>query len=358
MTEKSRYTTLDCLRGVAAIAVVFFHIGNYVKGAPVMVPHGFLAVDFFFMLSGFVIALSYQKKFEFGFSIAEFIKRRVIRLYPVAMIGACLGGMKLILIWSVGYSSVESISVILEASILNIFMLPYISRTSFAGTLFPVNGVLWSLFLEIFINIVWGLLSVSTTNKVLYFICLIAGAIGICYIVPQQGSADVGWTIQSLSGGLARVAFSFMLGVIFFNWGFRIKAPQLFCNPLSLSIVLLAIVCLPGGGWQWDLFSIFFLLPLVLALGIASGSERSAPLSEFLGDLSYPLYALHLPMVTLIGGLHDKLFSRFHQPLFFGLIGLALSVFTAIIVLKYFDIPVRRFLTNSTHYWKFKSATE
>src|ERR1700712_1409072 len=85
-----RYHTLDALRGLAAIAVVGFHISQ-VKLEPVLVPYGYLAVDFFFVLSGAVVAHAYEKQLRAGLSWQAFFVKRVIRLYPLALLGTALG---------------------------------------------------------------------------------------------------------------------------------------------------------------------------------------------------------------------------------------------------------------------------
>lgn len=95
MSAAQRYATLDGLRGVAAGLVVCYHTHLF-RGSAAITPHGYLAVDFFFMLSGFVIASAYQEKLEAGFTVADFVTQRVIRLYPVALAGILLGALRLV----------------------------------------------------------------------------------------------------------------------------------------------------------------------------------------------------------------------------------------------------------------------
>ena len=93
--KKVRFLTLDALRGVGAIAVMAGHAG-IVLGA-YMPPFMYLAVDMFFVLSGFVLAHAYDRKFAEGLSVGAFLKARIARLYPIYLSGWCW-------VWSVSHS--------------------------------------------------------------------------------------------------------------------------------------------------------------------------------------------------------------------------------------------------------------
>jgi peptidoglycan/LPS O-acetylase OafA/YrhL len=85
-----RFALLDELRGIAALAVCLFHIGTRATGVQLF-PNGYLAVDFFFMLSGFVLAEAYQRLGRTGagggMDWAGFARRRLVRMAPVAVLG-------------------------------------------------------------------------------------------------------------------------------------------------------------------------------------------------------------------------------------------------------------------------------
>lgn len=92
LSSKPRYEILDGLRGVAAMIVVAFHlIETYFEGQPVIQPlnHGYLAVDFFYMLSGFVIGYAYDDRWG-RMTTGLFFKRRLVRLHPMLMFGTLL----------------------------------------------------------------------------------------------------------------------------------------------------------------------------------------------------------------------------------------------------------------------------
>ena len=90
---KPHYDILDGLRGIAALTVVWFHIFEAFATSHLdqRINHGYLAVDFFFILSGFVIGYAYDDRWK-KMTVTEFLKRRLIRLHPMVVIGAVIGG--------------------------------------------------------------------------------------------------------------------------------------------------------------------------------------------------------------------------------------------------------------------------
>src|ERR1700744_3037299 len=92
LQTKQHFEILDGLRGVAALAVVTFHFMEWVyfDYSKNFIGHGFLAVDFFFCLSGFVIGYAYDDRIG-KMGILEFFKSRLIRLHPLVIIGSVIG---------------------------------------------------------------------------------------------------------------------------------------------------------------------------------------------------------------------------------------------------------------------------
>src|ERR1700730_18632705 len=140
-----RYEALDALRGVAALSVLAFHLGQ-VKLEPGLVPHGYLAVDFFFVLSGFVVAHAYEAALRDKLTWRAFAVKRLIRLYPLALLGALAGTAVLLLKWRIFREKADPLSTILASSVLNAFLLPNLfGGVASKSELFPGNGPLWSL---------------------------------------------------------------------------------------------------------------------------------------------------------------------------------------------------------------------
>ena len=94
LASKPRYEILDGLRGVAALLIVAYHLFETYSTGPAgqIINHGYLAVDFFFVLSGFVIGYAYDDRWD-RMTVWSFFKRRVIRLHPMVVYGCAFGAL-------------------------------------------------------------------------------------------------------------------------------------------------------------------------------------------------------------------------------------------------------------------------
>lgn len=178
MNAAPRYATLDGLRGVAAVLVLCYHTHAF-QGSAAIAPHGYLAVDFFFMLSGFVIASAYQEKLRAGLPVVDFFRLRMIRLYPVALAGILLGAVKLVSQYAINPAHSEPAQWIALAVFLNALVLPVVSETHFSGALFPTDGPVWSLFYELLVNVGWSI-SASFKSSIILILSLTMASGAIC----------------------------------------------------------------------------------------------------------------------------------------------------------------------------------
>jgi len=128
----------------------------------VVVPHSYLAVDFFFMLSGFVIALNYQARMEKGLSFWRFAQARLVRVYPMFLIGLVIGVPVKILRASL-YGMVPFAITDVPNFITNLIILP----SPFSFLLFPFNGARWSLFVELLVSLLFGALLYRASDRTL-----------------------------------------------------------------------------------------------------------------------------------------------------------------------------------------------
>ena len=204
------FVLLDAMRGVAALTVLWGHLADawHHPGGQDYI----LAVDFFFILSGFVIAHAYQRKLTTDLSVFAFYRTRVIRLYPLLMVGAFIGGMSLLVIhadepaWSVGNIVATTM---LAALALPSFLLP-------TDAAFPANGPAWSLFFELIANFAYAPLARLLTRNRLVVLTALA-AVLLAINTMQRGTIESGWSRHELVGGLIRVFFGFTCGLMLYH---------------------------------------------------------------------------------------------------------------------------------------------
>jgi len=348
MSAAQRYATLDGLRGVAAVVVLCYHTRVF-PGSAAIAPHGYLAVDFFFMLSGFVIASAYQEKLEAGFTVAEFVAQRVTRLYPVALAGVLLGALGLVSQYLIGPADSEPAQWIALAILLNVLILPVVSQTHFGGELFPTNGPVWSLFSELLVNLGWSVFaSLKSSLTFIIFITMACGAI-LYATMHQTALDDLGWNSKYPLEATSRVLFSFLLGTVICRFRGMLpnlsKSPGLMLPALSMT-ALLVVLGMPWFQGEWDALAIFLFLPAILTLGVVCGREPDAAVRSFLGEISYPIYAVHFPVFLLLSGFWHSIFPSLNVSVVIS-IGVPSALIVAI-ALNHFDKWLRISLSHKS----------
>lgn len=340
---KPHFVVLDGLRGVAAVAVVTFHflemvIWNYSK---LWIGHGFLAVDFFFCLSGFVMGYAYDDRVaKMGFG--EFLKARLIRLHPLVILGSVLG---LIAFYAnpfgvtPGYG-VGKVALIFVTSLL---LIPFGVMNERGQNLFSLNAPAWSLFWEYVANVVFGVALYRVKRGVLV-VLTVAAAVLLCWVGHRAGNLPGGWSARNFWDGGARVAFSFMAGLLVYRMGWRLRT-RLGFGALSVLLMLALIMPYAQGGWAREVAVIVIYFPLLVVLGAgAAVSPRVERLCKFSGDLSYPLYMTHYSVIWIWGDFASK-----HKLATGGLApavvyGVVTMVAFAYVVMVTYDKPVRAYL--------------
>lgn len=285
------YETLDALRGVAALAVLLLHTNYWLW--PGLARSAYLAVDFFFVLSGFVVAHAYDGKLERGLPVAQFLKLRMVRIYPLHLAGLLIAAVAL----APADFHLPAVTVAV-ALVLGGLFLPWPFASS-PDHLFPLNPPAWSLFFEVLANLAYGLTHRWLSQRVL--VAMLAGAgTALCFKAAVTGTIDGGVRWTSFEAGLARVFFSFPLGVLLYRGRASIPASLGAWGPWPPLAVLL-VLCLPTIPEPWravyDLAFVTVLAPLLVAAGTqASPSAAARPVFLALGAISFPLYVLHEPL--------------------------------------------------------------
>lgn len=373
LLSKHRFVVLDAVRGVCALAVMAFHFTGHTD-----FPNAVVAVDLFFMLSGFVICASYGQRVERGeITFSQLIMKRLIRLYPMFLLGLALGSLTLIVMRANGYTTISNFE-ILGAAVFNSLFMPLINTISIhnfgnlqpaIGSIAPANGALWSLFFEAFISLCM-MAFINRRPRELAMICVLALVFWFILGLALNISAHSrtlqimgGYTSGNVMLGYPRVIFGFSVGVLIYKLTegttpaglalLKMRASLgLFAkSPVMLIILTIAALCITYDlrGMVY-LASLIVLCPLILLLGsgMTAPGRIVAGISNALGWLSYPLYCLHIPVGNLISvWLHG---IRADAPLAFQLdfplVASAASILLAVIAGLAIDEPVRKWLTR------------
>lgn len=346
MKTKPHYQILDGLRGVAALAVVIFHFMEIAIPNPPdnFIAHAYLAVDFFFCLSGFVIAYAYDDKMA-AIGIPQFLKRRLIRLHPLVIIGSVLGLLTFIFdpISNLHQSYAGKIWLMFLCSILMI-PLPIVKERYL--NLFHLNAPTWSLFWEYIANIVYALVLVKLPKKILWVLTVLAAA-ALVYESIQSKHLSVGWGGDNIRGGGIRVAFSFLAGMMVYRMGWIIKSKLGFA---SLSVLLLPAFLFPFSetfSWIADPLVCIFYFPFLIMLGAGAVARKSTePVCRFSGKISYPLYMVHYPFIWIFFSYVEKFKPTLSSLTWIIVAGTVLLVAFAYVIMKYVDEPIRKWLSR------------
>ncbi len=328
------------MRGLAAVAVVLRHFGQqFQEWEPAL---SYLSVDLFFALSGFVLSANYDQKLSSVMSPWSFLRLRGIRLFPLSALGAAFG-----LIAAMAISSDFTANRYIGA-ILSGFAIPWPLTGS--RLLFPTNTAFWTLFFELWIaNLSFAFLWRFLKNWILYALIACSGlALVICE--RHFHYLDIGWQWDQFGGGLARLLFSFYAGVaihrIHLKWPSPIRVPA----PVILVILTAVLFApLPGRLLQaGSLIAALGILPILLYFS-AAAEDPHIKFSAFLGDVSYALYTIHIPLIILFAWVLRECGVTHLGGLSFFIVEVAfvpsVIILAALIDIIY-DRPVRRWLAG------------
>ena len=368
--SKPHYALLDGLRGVAAMLVVWYHVFEgfqFAGNKPVIdfINHGYLAVDFFFMLSGFVIGYAYDDRWGKSLTTGGFFRRRLIRLHPMVMLGALIGAISFLFTgmerWDGTHSTLLLTLIALVCSWLMIPALSGMQRDVRGnGEMFPLNGPCWSLFFEYIGNILYALIIHRLSTRILAWLTALLCCALAWFAVTNQsgyGSIGVGWTVDTtnLLGGTLRMLCPFTIGMLMsrvFKPIKKVRGAFWICT-----IILLVLFHVPfiDGGTPMSLNGIFetaciiCIFPIIVWTG-ASGTttdNTSRRICRFLGDISFPLYIVHYPlMYAFYMWLIKTELYTFSDTWPIAISTMACSICIAWLSLRFYDEPIRKWLNK------------
>ena len=340
-----RFVLLDGLRGVAAFAVILDHVPGGALGD--LLPGRYLAVDFFFVLSGFVLAHAYGRRLEQGWSPLSFMTARLIRLYPMyllaLMIGLALSVMGLLRGW-VGPTGSD----VLTTAALGLLFLPAPPMAAFGGgSLYPFNGPAWSLFFELIANLIYALIARFLSWRVLGAILGVGAAAVIYTLNRHAGTGGPGWLWEHVDAGFSRVMFDFFAGVAIHRARMLRQIPALPWWGALLGF--LAVIAMPvPGEWRvvYDSAAALVLMPALVAL--CAGSQVTgvvARICSTIGLLSYGIYVIHVPMFATLGVAAGALHVQLGEGPWLAVLVAVLAAVAAAVAYVIYDKPLRGWLS-------------
>lgn len=391
LSSKPRYEILDGLRGVAALMVLLFHcLETYSwKWGVQIIDHGYLAVDFFFLLSGFVVGYAYDDRWN-RMSLSTFFKRRLVRLHPMVVMGTLIGVCFFFFRQSALFPVVDGNDgwVFLIAFLMCLVMIP--CKPS-VGTeqlhtwdeFNPFNGPNWSLTYEYVANIIYALVLRHLPNMAIAILCVLSAFLTIDLTLgldvfgffPDGAQYTVigGWSLtsQSLYIGFTRLAYPFLCGYLVSRLvAERATDKNPSGSPLHIkggfwwcALTLMVVFSIPqiSNGQRgiadglYQALSILIVFPIVILIGAGSNikGKRSISICKWLGDISFPLYITHYPLMycqMAWATTHPNAPAWMHIVMNIGVIALSIAIGWA--CLKLYDEPVRKWLTD--HWLKHK----
>lgn len=360
LPAKPHYQILDGLRGVAALTVVIFHILEAFSTShlDLMINHAYLAVDFFFLLSGYVIGYAYDDRWQ-TLTIGSFFRRRLERLQPMVIMGMLIGAIGFYFSGSPMFPLIHDVPLwkLLVVTVIGCTLIPLPLSMDIRGwqEMHPLNGPGWSLFFEYIANILYALGLRKLSKTALSILVFIAGAVLIHYAVTSAtGDVVGGWTLnaEQLRIGFTRMMFPFFAGLLLSRGTKPTSFKNAFLWCAVLLLVFLAIPRIGGKAHLWmnglyDSLTIIFIFPLIVYLG-ASGKVNGrleSRICKFLGDISYPIYISHYPLIYIFFGWRS---NHPEVSIVEAIPYMVLTFITAVLIaylsLKYYDEPLRAWL--------------
>lgn len=344
-----RYVTLDGMRGIAALAVALFHF-DFIRA-----PHGYIAVDFFFALSGFVLWQAYYTRWkERSYGTIAFMRQRAIRLYPLFLLGIVLCTITVLGKLAVEGWSAAAAHKIFYSLPTNLLMLP----SPVTQALFPINLPAWTLFFELLASLAMVTVMFRLPKWGLMGICMISASL-LVPVILERHNANIGALWREWPTALARTMFSFSLGALIARLPQPADRPSGWVGGLLLLVAAYLLGLFVGFGLGisipvrtpevglYDLGCILLLWPVLLLLGSRfEVPALLAPAARFLGDVSFALYAVHWALIDPFKWLKNDVGVP-------ALLSAVLYIGTGLILsccaVKWFDEPVRRRLSAYFH---------
>ena len=350
-TMRRYFESLDLVRGIAACAVLIYHIDFMFGLRHRLLPGGYLAVDLFFVLSGFVLSLNYQDAAARGeISFRTYLTARLARLYPLFVATTVIGFVVMTMRHKSNFGYFDTAALVKSAA-LNLAMLPSFAGAYGTSTLFFFNPATWSIFFEMVASVLFFVCLVRLRARALML--LLGGAVtAVAATVIWFGTVDLGYATENMWAGFARVAFSFIAGMLVYRL-YRRRPWQ--CPRALYYLAIAAVIGLmqiklyfPSSPWV-DLAAIGLVLPGLVAIsaGVSlTGIEAGA--ARFLGETSYAVYLTQGPLIIIAAGLSQSLLGEkiYDLGAWVGFVFVACTLILSFLTYRFFEFPARLLLRH------------
>lgn len=348
---RHRFILLDGIRGVAAICVVIHHSSQQTL-VPVFAT-GYFAVDLFFCLSGFVLTQAYSNRIDGGMTFRKFILQRFIRLHPMFVIGNFSGFIVTLFIIE-HHQTDFTFGSLLVSMMVNLLYLPFPNAETIQygsnvvhASIFPSNNPSWSLFFEIWVNVLFFWLLAKT--RYWKIVCVAVATLSLTAMIFAiwygRGPLGWGWGLSQMIVGAIRSVAGFSTGMFLLNVSNYFR-PRVWNSNITAFFFMIFVFGLSSMQDGRLLYAIAIVaVPFLVFYGsILSTSGMISSACEYLGELSYPLYCIHFPIIAALKVL--GLDTDNESPLIFLMFSLFLSLLASHLLLRFFDRPVRLWLTR------------
>lgn len=330
--KRERLIVLDALRAMAGLTVPLFHICENLGYPPLryesVCGHGYLAVEFFLLLMGYMLAYAYDRRWSSGMGVWEFFRRRLVRLHPLVISGVLLGVLVVCAQSAFGFSWMSWLKdlpawKIALLALWSMTMVPVVG----VGLINPFNACSWTLYYEYAGNILYALGLRKLGKRVLVACVVVASLFWLCYVMHvnlngvfgthlelfDKVAANARWSIvcgwsdsaNHVYGGFVRLALPLFLGLLLSRLGWRIQLKK---GAFAIAVAVFALILympftyrLGGEGHYWvnalfEFLAVAVVFPLLILVGVGSRVElppRMTAAVTYLAELSYPLYMSH-----------------------------------------------------------------
>lgn len=353
--NNQHFRSLDTLRGIAALAICLYH-AHAIFGLDVLIPHAYLAVDLFFILSGFILVQRYAPEIASNskkISLSDFAIIRLARLYPLYLLVSIIGALYFAAWLFVNGQLFANIKNYILAIINSIIAIPYLAKPfDEVGAIFPFATQAWSIFWEIIVSLAFYF-HIRYKNNYAFLISII----GFCILIIQtfaNNTIDGGWQAQNFFIGGLRAFTGFFMGVFtaeiyaqIQNYNRKTKHNVFeFFTFVFLALTMAYCIFSKKSHFTTEACLIFVGFPTIV-IG-AAGSQApilNNKIGDFFGKISFSIYLLHGIMAAVFITILKKT-SIIEPGLLTGMMWLSVVIICSFISFKIYETPSRKFFKS------------